>query len=80
MAYRRVGLDSQCLSYLLDAIEQITEPVDAFAPEKKALIRSWLYMKESTFFVREKVMAEVAELRARERREFHQSFCADAFS
>ena len=38
---RHVGLDSQCLSYLLDGIAGISEPTDALAEEKKALLRTW---------------------------------------
>ncbi len=47
-----VGLDSQCLSYLLDGIVGVSEPTDSLAEEKKALLRSWFY-KPGTFILSE---------------------------
>ena len=78
MSNNRVGLDSQCLSYLLDAIYDVGEPTDALALEKKALIRSWFYEVE-TFFVTETVMSEVAKIRVPERRSIHESFVLALF-
>jgi hypothetical protein len=69
----KVGLDSQCLSYLLDGIAGIQEPTDTLAPEKKALLRSWFYMPK-TFILCATVMLEVARIRNLERREFHEGF------
>ena len=68
-----VGLDSQCLSYLLDAVAEVQEPIDALAEERKALIRIWFYTP-GTFYVSETVVKEVAAIRAADRREFHESF------
>ncbi len=79
MTYPLVGLDSQCLSYFLDSIEQVSEPVDALASEKKALVWIWFYMSRGTYFVSETVMAEVARIRAIPRREFHESFVLTLF-
>jgi hypothetical protein len=66
-----VGLDSQCLSYLLDAIAGISEPTDLLAAEKKALLRSWFY-KSGTFVLTETVISEVSRIRNIDRREFHE--------
>jgi hypothetical protein len=79
VASPRVGLDSQCLSYLLDAISEVSEPTDPLTPEKKALIRSWFYLEEGTFFITETVMKEVAEIRASDRRDFHERFVLTLF-
>jgi hypothetical protein len=79
MSSLRVGLDSQCLSYLLDAINQVNEPTDPLALERKALIRSWFYLQEGTLFVTETVMKEVAKMRASDRRDFHESFVRTLF-
>lgn len=69
----RVGLDSQCLSYLIDAVAGIEEPTDPLAEERKALIRVWFYTPE-TYYVLETVAKEVSAIRAVERREFHEDF------
>ena len=75
---RQIGLDSQCLSYLLDGIAGITEPRDALAEEKKALLRIWFY-QHGTFILGETVISEVAKIRNLDRREFHQSFVRTLF-
>jgi predicted nucleic acid-binding protein len=73
-----VGLDSQCLSYLLDAIAGISEPTDLLAEEKKALLRSWFYTP-GTFVLTETVISEVSRIRNIDRREFHESFISTLF-
>jgi predicted nucleic acid-binding protein len=73
-----IGLDSQCLSYLLDAISGIGEPTDSLASEKKAILRSWFY-KPRTFILTETVIAEVGRIRNLERRKFHESFVRTLF-
>ena len=73
-----IGLDSQCLSYLLDAIEGISEPTDLLAEEKKALLRSWFY-KPGTFVLTETVISEVSRIRNIDRREFHERFISTLF-
>jgi predicted nucleic-acid-binding protein len=75
---RFVGLDSQCLSYLLDGIAGIDEPTDSLAEEKKALLRSWFY-KPGTFVLTETVISEVGQIRNVDRREFHNSFINTLF-
>lgn len=75
---RYIGLDSQCLSYLLDSIAGINEPQDALAEEKKALLRIWFY-QPGTFILGETVISEVAKIRNLERREFHHDFIRTLF-
>lgn len=67
-----VGLDSQCLSYLLDAISSVTEPTDALASEKKALIRIWFYTP-ITYYTSETVVSEATAIQEPVRRELHTS-------
>jgi len=74
----QIGLDSQCLSYLLDAIAGIDEPKDSLASEKKALLRSWFY-KPGTFTLTETVISEVGRIPNAERREIHESFIRTLF-
>lgn len=68
-----VGLDSQCLSYLIDAMAGIEAPTDKLAQEKAALFRAYLY-SEATLFVTPTVKAECRRIRNQPRRESHQSF------
>jgi predicted nucleic acid-binding protein len=68
------------LSYLLDAIAGVLEPTDTLALERKALVRSWFYLQEGTFFITETVMKEVVEMRACDRRDFHESFVMTLFN
>lgn len=74
----RVGLDTQCLSYLLDAIAGIGEPTDSLAEERKALVRIWLYCPW-TYYLTETVVTECAQIHHVERREFHASFIQTLF-
>ena len=73
-----IGLDSQCLSYLLDGIAGISEPTDPLADEKKALLRTWFY-QPGTFILTETVISEVAKIRNLDRRRFHESFIQTLF-
>lgn len=76
----QIGLDSQCLSYLLDAIAGIEEPTDVLAPEKKALIRSWFYRPGNfAYTLTATVVAEVRAISNTERRELHESFIRTLF-
>ena len=38
-----LGLDSNCLSYVIDALEGVAEPTDDLATQKIALVRFYLY-------------------------------------
>lgn len=75
---KHVGLDSQCLSYLLDSIVGISEPMDSLAEEKKALLRTWFY-QPGTLILSETVISEVAKIRNLDRRRFHESFIQTLF-
>jgi hypothetical protein len=69
----RVGLDSNCLSYLFDAVADFDEPTDLLAQEKVALIRIWFYTSEE-YYITETVLNEISDIRCPERREFHDGF------
>lgn len=76
----QIGLDSQSLSYLLDAIVGIEEPTDILATEKKALVRSWFYRPGGfAFTLTATVIAEVRQIPDATRREFHESFIRTLF-
>jgi hypothetical protein len=76
----QIGLDSQCLSYLLDAITGIEEPTGRLAPEKKALLRSWFYRPGNfAFTLTATVVAEVRAIPNAARRELHESFIRTLF-
>ena len=69
----KVGLDSQCLSYLIDAVAGVAEPIDPLAEERKALIRIWWYTPE-TFYVSEAVLGETAKICDVDRGALHKGF------
>ena len=73
-----IGIDSQCLSYLIDAIQGINEPFDNIAPEKIALFRIYLY-RSGTFFVTPTVIEECAAIRNKARKELHDMFIGVLF-
>jgi len=73
MAGQKIGLDSQCLSYLIDAAIGATEPTDPLADERKALLRTWFY-GPGRFYISETVLSECARIRGAERRQLHESF------
>ena len=75
---QNVGIDSQCLSYLIDAVVDVEEPVDPLAEEKKSLIRTWFYLP-GTFYVSETVVKECSKIRNSERRELHDRFIVPLF-
>lgn len=68
-----IGLDSQCLSYIIDAMQGIEEPKDNLAAEKIALFRTYLYT-EGTLFVTPTVRAECMRIKEEGRRAQHESF------
>ena len=73
-----IVLDSQCLSYLIDATVNFDEPTGDLAEEKKALIRIWFYQPE-TFWVTETVVSECANISNTKRRKLHESFIKPLF-
>jgi hypothetical protein len=38
-----IGLDSQCLTYLISALENVAAPTDRLAEQKVSLVRLYLY-------------------------------------
>lgn len=44
-----VGLDSQCYTYLIDAMSDVHEPSDSLADQRMALFRIFLYREECLF-------------------------------
>lgn len=73
-----IGIDSQCLSYLIDAIQGIKKPTGSLAPEKTALYRIYLYTP-GTLFVTETVINECAAIRDEARKELHDSYIGVLF-
>jgi len=73
-----VGLDSMCLSYLIDALEGVGPPVDALADQKVALVRSYLYT-EGTLWVTPTVQTEFMRIKNDARRENHRSWTSVLF-
>lgn len=70
---QKVGLDSQCLSYLIDAIYEVNCPVDTLSNEKVSLVKIWFY-KHNNYYVTETVISEVKKIRDIERKELHEDF------
>ncbi|MBL1142844.1 MAG: type II toxin-antitoxin system VapC family toxin [Proteobacteria bacterium] len=75
---QHVGLDSHCLSYLLDGIAGVSCPTDSLAQERISLLRIWFY-RPGTFYITETVLAEVAQIRDIYRRELHDGFINSLF-
>ena len=73
IAHYRVGMDSQCLSYLIDTMARATEPLGLLAEEKKSLIRIYFYMPD-TLYLTATVKEECARIRNVNWRELHESF------
>lgn len=75
-----VGLDSNCLTYLLTAISGISEPTDDLALEKIALIRIWFHKPGNfCFYLTETVVSEVKNIPDSKHRELHDSFIRTLF-
>jgi hypothetical protein len=69
----RVGLDSQCYSYLIDALDGLNEPTGLLAQEQIALVRCFLHAPRK-FVLVETVVAECAKIRNTGRRNQHDSW------
>ena len=72
---QNVGLDSQCLSYLIDAVHFAQPAADAIEEQKLALVQIWLYAPIDPF-VPETVKTEYARIGPLDRRELHDRFVA----
>jgi len=68
-----IRLDSQCVSYLIDAMQSVEEPSGDLAAEKVALFRTYLYTP-GTLFVTRTVVDECAPIRDVQRRDLHDSY------
>ena len=77
-ALHEVGLDSMCLSYLIDALEGVGPPADALADQKVALVRSYLYT-EGTLWVTPTVQTEFMRIKNDARRESHRRWTSVLF-
>jgi predicted nucleic acid-binding protein len=73
-----IGLDSQCLSYLLDALEGVAAPTDALAEQKIALVRLYLYTP-GTLWVTPTVRTEFSRIRDPARRGIHENWTSVLF-
>lgn len=67
------AIDSQCLSYWLDALTIVEKPNDELSSEKIALVRVWFYT-EGTFSATETVIDECLNIKDPIHREQHKSF------
>ena len=74
----RIGADSQCFSYIINAMEGISEPVDELAPEKIALFRTYLYLPD-TLYATPTVKKECAAIRDEAKKALHDSFFSSLF-
>lgn len=68
-----VGLDSQCLSYLIEAMSVTAAPVGDLAPQKLALFRCYLY-RPGGLHVTPTVTAEWHRIRDADRLALHGSY------
>lgn len=68
-----VGLDSQCLSYLIEAMSVTSAPTGNLAPEKLALFRCFLY-RPSGLHITPTVTAEWERIRNPDRLALHRSY------
>lgn len=69
----QLGVDSQCLSYVIDAMASTSRPTQAVATQQLALIRLFFYLPE-TLWVTPTVTAECTRIRDIELAALHQNF------
>jgi hypothetical protein len=74
----QVGVDSQCLSYVIDAFSGISAPTDSLYKQKLALIRLFFYCP-GTLWVTSTVTTECSRIRNICRAELHASFIGVLF-
>ncbi len=73
-----IGLDSQCYTYLISALENLSEPTDTVSEEKKSLVRIFFYCSPS-FWLSPKVINEYDKITDATKRQMHQSWHAGHF-
>ena len=74
----QIGVDSQCLSYVIDAFSSVAAPTDSLAAQKLALVRLYFYLP-GTLWVTPTVTAECAQIRNVDRAELHAGFIRTLF-
>jgi predicted nucleic-acid-binding protein len=74
----KVTMDSQCFTYICEAINGVSKPEDSLAAEKIALFRSYLYLPD-TLYVSPTVIQEFQNIRDAEKRRKHEE-CLVLFS
>jgi len=67
-----VGIDAQCLSYLIDGMHAVSAPTDLLAKERIALTRIFFYTHG--FVITPTVLAECSRIRDIARRANHESW------
>ena len=75
---QEIGLDSQCLSYVIDGLEGVEAPKDALASIRIALARLFFYTP-GTLWVTPTVEVECARIRRIDRRILHERWIAPLF-
>lgn len=73
-----IGLDTNCLTYLLGALEGVAAPTDGLAEQKVALVRLFLYTP-GTLWVTPTVKREFLRIRDEVRRASHVSWTSVLF-
>lgn len=68
-----IGLDSQCYTYLISALENLYEPRDTLSEEKKSLVRIFFYCSP-TFWLSPKVIDEYKQITDPIRLQMHQNW------
>jgi len=68
-----VGFDSQCYTYLIDAMAKLDKPIDALAEQRIALFRIFLY-RDGGLFISPTVRSEYQRIRSEERAKFHEEW------
>lgn len=68
----RIALDSNCVSYLIDACNGTIDAAAKHAAEGVALIRIWYYLSQR-YYISERVLLECGHIRDEPRREIHEA-------
>ena len=75
---RMMGVDSNCLSFIIDALQGIEKPTDRLAEQRIALARTFFYTGQ-TFFTTPKVKSECENIPDPVRKAKHQSWMVTHF-
>jgi len=78
MQLSRIGIDSNCLSYLIDSASSEARAKTATSEEGVALVRIWFYGTER-LHVTETVAAECFEIKDPERKAIHAAFTSQSY-